>query len=598
MQALKFDFGDMVLDPADEFELAWPMRAPVDAPTNGEIAWNSFAYFTRRADDNVALLPAEPIKVGIAVLPTDPAVYGDKVWVDTDRDGIQDGGETGLDGVRVELYLDNGDGLNDPNNDTLVDFTLTSNGGDYLFPQLDPGDYYAVFYPPPTYAISPVDNNGNVDDTVDSDGVPSTFNGFDVAITPITSLDANEIDLTWDLGLHQPDPSLSAVGNYVWFDEDNDGSQDESSANGLNGITVTLYDSGNNVISTTVTSNDINGDPGFYLFDNLVPGDYYLEFTLPISSTFTTQGPTGSSDSADSDPDTTTGQTETFTLAAGQYDDSWDAGIILPTGGLSLGNRVWYDHDNDGQYEPGDSELGINGVTVNLYLDSDGDGLFTPSVDQFFKTATTYTKLGVPGYYEFTDLPEGDFIVQIADSNFSSGKALHDWVSSDGAGAALDPDNNLDHDDNGDPLSGYGVVSQAVSLRTNDEPTDDGDSDNNSNMTVDFGFRRGTVQIGNYIWIEDDGDGDSSTGTTTPVVGLVVTATASSGTVYTATTDANGLYTLTVPSNATYTVTVGTPDGYSPSGTLINSSGSPYDCLLYTSPSPRDGLLSRMPSSA
>lgn len=577
VQALRFDFGSIILDPADAFELTWPMRAPVNAPTNGEIAWNSFAYFTRRADDGVALLPAEPIKVGIAVLPTDPAAYGDKVWIDTNRDGIQDGSEIGLDGVRVELYLDNGDGINDPTNDTLVDFTLTSNGGEYLFPQLDAGNYYAVFYPPPTYAISPVDSNGNADDAVDSDGVPSTFNGFEVAITPITSLDANEIDLTWDLGLHQPDPSLAAVGNYVWFDEDGDGTQDEPSANGLNGITVTLYDSSNAVISTTVTSNDINGDPGFYLFDDLTPGDYYLEFTLPPSSTFATQGPTGSSDSADSDPDTTTGRTETFSLASGQYDDSWDAGIILPTGGLSLGDRVWYDNDNDGLYEPAASELGINGVTVNLYLDTDGNGLFTPGVDQFFKTSTTYTKLGVPGYYEFTDLPEGDFIVQIADSNFSSGKVLHDWASSDGAGAASDPDNNVDHDDNGDPLNGYGVVSQAVSLRTNDEPTDDGDSDNNSNMSVDFGFRRGTVQIGNYVWLEDDGDGNSATGTTTPVVGLVVTATASNGTVYTATTDASGLYTLTVPSNATYTVTVGTPAGYLPSGTLINSSGSPFD---------------------
>ena len=55
------------------------------------------------------------------------------------------------------------------------------------------------------------------------------------------------------------------------------------------------------------------------------------------------------------------------------------------------------------------------------------------------------------------------------------------------------------------------------------------------------------VQIGDRLWVEDDNDGLASTGTITPVVGQVVTATASNGTtVYTGTTDANGIYTITV----------------------------------------------------
>ena len=40
--------------------------------------------------------------------------------------GIQDNGEVGLDGIRVELYRDNGDNIADPNTDILEEFTITA----------------------------------------------------------------------------------------------------------------------------------------------------------------------------------------------------------------------------------------------------------------------------------------------------------------------------------------------------------------------------------------------------------------------------------------------------------------------------------------
>ena len=52
---------------------------------------------------------------------------------DLNRDGIQDPGEPGLNGVRVELYRDNGNGIVDPATDELVGFTLTDPAGGYLF---------------------------------------------------------------------------------------------------------------------------------------------------------------------------------------------------------------------------------------------------------------------------------------------------------------------------------------------------------------------------------------------------------------------------------------------------------------------------------
>jgi hypothetical protein len=136
VQSLKFDFGSIVLQPGDSLILAWPMRAPVNAPTNNEIAWNSFGYIGTRTDNNQTLLPSEPLKVGIVVQPLDPAIYGDYVWLDIDQDGIQDGGESGISGVRVDLYKDNGDGISNPLTDLWVGFTITDGGGYYLFPNL------------------------------------------------------------------------------------------------------------------------------------------------------------------------------------------------------------------------------------------------------------------------------------------------------------------------------------------------------------------------------------------------------------------------------------------------------------------------------
>ncbi|MBN8486357.1 MAG: hypothetical protein J0M20_01290 [Burkholderiales bacterium] len=157
VRSLRFDFGTRTIAPLDQFDLTWPMRVPVDAPTNEEIAWNSFGVVARRVDNGLLLLPTEPIKVGISVEPIKPAAYGNLVWLDTDRDGLQDAGEPGLDGVRVEIYRDDGDGISNPDTDDFVGFTLSSGGGQYLSSFLPAGDYYGVFFRPPTYLATGTD---------------------------------------------------------------------------------------------------------------------------------------------------------------------------------------------------------------------------------------------------------------------------------------------------------------------------------------------------------------------------------------------------------------------------------------------------------
>ena len=203
VRSIKLDFTGTSMLPGSEVKISWPMRAPLTAPSSGEIAWNSFGYRGTRADTNSLLLAAEPVKTGIAVQPAPLPYYGDKVWLDANANGLQDGGETGLNGIRVELFRDNGDGVSDPGTDAFLGFTVTSDGpsgsGAYRFAGMGPGSYFAVVVATDEFGISPSD--AGADDTKDSDGKAGTHRRKRAAVFPVTQLAANEDDSTWDQGL-------------------------------------------------------------------------------------------------------------------------------------------------------------------------------------------------------------------------------------------------------------------------------------------------------------------------------------------------------------------------------------------------------------
>jgi hypothetical protein len=88
-------------------------------------------------------------------------------------------------------------------------------------------------------------------------------------------------DLTLDFGFVVP---MVSVGDFVWWDTDRDGIQDDGEP-GIAGVTLTITTSTGgavtdvfgNPVTTTVT--DANG---FYLFENLPPGTYVVTVTDPV----------------------------------------------------------------------------------------------------------------------------------------------------------------------------------------------------------------------------------------------------------------------------------------------------------------------------
>ncbi|MCF8280049.1 MAG: DUF11 domain-containing protein [Bacteroidales bacterium] len=132
----------------------------------------------------------------------EPASIGDFVWQDLNNNGIQDGGEPGVEGVTVVL-LDLGlDGVKG-NDDNQIATAVTGPNGEYEFTNLNPGSYYLVF-DPTSYPLGfvPVAQNAGGSDNNDSDA-------NSMGMTEVIVLDAGEVDNTQDMGIYSSEFDLA-----------------------------------------------------------------------------------------------------------------------------------------------------------------------------------------------------------------------------------------------------------------------------------------------------------------------------------------------------------------------------------------------------
>jgi len=299
---------------------------------------------------------------------------GNYVWLDENGDGIQDMGEMPMENITMNLLDASG---------AVIATTTTDAMGQYIFIDLVPGDYSVQVDPGFLHVVSPMDR-GN--DTMDSDFDPNTNTS-----APIT-LGANENNMTLDVGLFIP----ATIGNQVWIDIPGDPSNVFGSGDlPVDGLTVNLYDANTNQVVQSVQT----GNNGSYLFSNLVPGSYFVEFIIPSGYSFVTPN-IGNDDAIDSDADQITGRTHVVDLLSGGLDLTLDAGVITPID-LSLDKRV-------------DNPTPIVGQTIQYTIDITNTGTFVATgvdvVDYLpsgFSNPTNISDGGVAnadGSIEWTDL--------------------------------------------------------------------------------------------------------------------------------------------------------------------------------------------------
>jgi hypothetical protein len=348
----------------------------------------------------------------------DPVRVGDYVWEDVNGNGLQDDGNTGVNGVLVMLTGFGPDGI-EGTGDDIMEMTTTMNSptgqpGWYLFEDdsstpvpndLPPGTYKVKFSDLPGDFVFTFPNEGDPvnDDDEDSDAVlMSDPNDPPVAMTQTTFIPSQEEDLTLDAGIYEP----ASISDYTWIDVDGDGIQDPTEPP-LGGVKVTLTGTAGNgsPVIDPATGMDymVFTEPdGSYIFDDLPPGDYKLTFMAPNGSEFllTYEGE-GTDETADSDADPGMGgMTETTTLISGEDDETWDAGFYEPA---SIGDYVWDDQNNNGQQDPG--ELPIEGVKVTLTgTTGNGTTVLDPATGMEFMTFTE-----PDGSYLFDGLVPGDY---------------------------------------------------------------------------------------------------------------------------------------------------------------------------------------------
>ena len=305
-----------------------------------------------------------------------------------------------------------------------------------------------------------------------------------------------------------------SIGDFVWNDINNNGIQDGGET-GVADVTVTLYKcSDDTVVGVPVTTLA----DGKYLFEGLVPGDYYVGFsTLPSGYFFSPKDMVGD-DAKDSDVNPSTGKTGCETLIAGENNTTYDAGLFNPS---SIGNFVWDDINNNGIQDIG--ENGIQDVNVTLY--TCGDILVAGPIPT-----------AADGSYNFTGLVPGSYYVKF--SNLPSG---YIFTVKDASGNTLDAT-----DSDADTTTGKTVCETLDSGEKND--------------TYDAGFFK-PGSIGDFVWNDLNHNGIQDTGE--PGIAGATVALSGCAISMTTTTDADGHYLFPgLLACSTYVVSFTTPIGF------------------------------------
>lgn len=294
------------------------------------------------------------------------ALIGNYVWSDADSDGAQDIGEVGISGVLMALSSGNGvDGQPCTADDTLV-------GGPVSPATTGPdGTYYFTGVAPASYRVCADVGADGVPQSGDETLLPPSFtitNGPQSAghlYSGLVTVVANEIRTNVDFGFHND--AYKSVTDRVWFDADNDGAWDAGEP-GIAGVTVNLQNVSNTVRGSAFTNAD-----GFVSFSGIAPDDYTL---MIEDSSGKLLGFSGTSAAAVARELAVTVVASDITGAHFGYNKPGN-----------IGNQVWSDANSNGVQDPG--EAGIKGVTVELYLDFNGNGLLDVGTDTFIASTTT-----------------------------------------------------------------------------------------------------------------------------------------------------------------------------------------------------------------
>ena len=360
-----------------------PIIAPIKAPDNATgIAYESVAIAATQASNNRAILPAEPIKVAMA-LALDVALNktvvsdasklkpGDQVTYRIDAGNIGQGKApdlkvkeafpAGTTFVSAETHkCASGYTTGLPQECKGTDEAGTFDGTTWTIGDMLAGEYASLF----------------VTVTLNADTDGKTLNNTAAFVNP------PEYDLV--PGNNSSSASITVkhrLSGKVYYDA-NESSSFDNGEDPFKDITVELVGADGNVVATTKTDAD-----GNYSFTGLDAGTYTVKVTKAgdIAELTQTEDPDGTKDNASG----------AITLNADNpVRENVNFGYIKKH---AISGTVYLDQNRDKTKNTGDIDL--SGVTVKL-LDKDGNVVATTTTD-------------ANGNYSFTGLNDGTYTVQV-----------------------------------------------------------------------------------------------------------------------------------------------------------------------------------------
>ena len=336
-----------------------------------------------------------------------PAEICGTVYHDRNDNGVQDDGEEGIEGVRIELTDASGN---------VIAESFTDAAGAYCFKDLIPGEYCVKEIQPSDYSDG-IDSVGTVDGSVLGDL------GANDKIVGIV-LEGGDQGVQYNFG----ELKTASISGMVHVD--NNGNCEYEAGIGeelLGDVTLELLDADGNVIATTQTDAD-----GQYSFNDLKPGVYSVRQIQPDGYF------TGSSnlltDISVSSGDVLPNYDFCELEAAEIHGRVWEDGPAIET---EDGNPVeGYRSLRDGIYTAG-VDTPLEGVKMQLYyyFDESGDQIepravtlgdvqseFYSHMDTTDPNAAVWVETMADGEYWFQGLQAGNYIVlqQQPDGYFDS----------------------------------------------------------------------------------------------------------------------------------------------------------------------------------
>jgi hypothetical protein len=421
---------------------------------------------------------------GLYPVPSGTGSIGDFVWIDANNDGVQDGGESPLEGVAVILERRINGAW------TVIGTDTTDASGLYAFTGLSAGEFRVTVDPSSQITSPYADGTFNL-----ADVMAATYDLDDGTIAPngstLVTLSTNStVVADADFGYNWS----GSIGDFVWWDDNTNGQQDEDPLAGIQGARVELYHDADNdgvlnrILGDLQVGLRIVDANGYYTFQNLPPGNYIVDV---YEDSFVIDGIRNVVP--------TTEENVVVNLAPGGMDvDTADFGYFIGARAEAL---VFWDENHNGIRDGGEplladvpvtiTGLDKNGNPVDITTNSSATGYvaflvpaghYTISYDTA-QLAALYPALGIPTTltsFEF-EAEVGEDGIRFFEFGVDNTGTIGDTIFADidgmtGAGQGPGAGDvglggvtvNLYLDENGDGVIDFGAGDQLLEITTTD----------------------------------------------------------------------------------------------------------------------------------